>query len=132
VQAVIADTEVMPDLVDHGAPDLLDHLILTGTDCADRLAVDRDLIWQDGRVIMRAFGQGDADVKAEKVALAGVVIDYDGDIAHYPAQLRREPVQGRRHDVLEPLRSYVDHDEGPAERPTLATDVRIMSSCRIT
>ncbi len=37
VQPIVVDPEVMADLVDHGAPHLLDDLVRGRADCADRL-----------------------------------------------------------------------------------------------
>src|SRR5579864_4181959 len=47
VQPVIADAEMVPDLVDHGAAHLLDDLGVVAADRADRQPVDRDPVRQD-------------------------------------------------------------------------------------
>ena len=42
----VSDAEMMADLVHHGAPDLVDHLVLGLADGADRQAVDGDPVRQ--------------------------------------------------------------------------------------
>src|SRR3984885_14836529 len=67
-QPLVRDAEVVPDLVDDGPPDLLDHLGLGIADGADRLLVKGDAGRQLSRVAGRAARQRHALVEAEQSA----------------------------------------------------------------
>ena len=65
-EPVVVDAEVVGDLVDDGAADLVGDLLLAAAGCADRLAVDGDAVGQNPRVLRRATGERDALVKPEQ------------------------------------------------------------------
>lgn len=64
-ETLVADAEVMSDLVNHGAPHLLDHLILAAADSTDRPPVDDDAVRQDAGVPRATASQRNSLVEAE-------------------------------------------------------------------
>src|SRR5271169_1898995 len=100
-EPVVVNAEMVGDLVDDGAADLVVDLLLGPADRADRLAVDGDAVGQHPRVLRRAAGKRDALVQPEQAAWPRAVLDRHRDVAHQPAELLGQLVQRRDHHVLE-------------------------------
>src|SRR3954452_1176056 len=103
VQPLLADPEVVRDLVDDGDRDLLDHLVLGLADVADGRAVDHDPVGQRTAVLPASLGQRVALVEPEQVGLLLVaVLHEDDDVVQQRHQLRRDLVEGVGDQLLEP------------------------------
>jgi hypothetical protein len=108
-QSRVANTEVVPDLVDHGAANLLHDLLVTATDSANGTAVDRDPVGQDAGVARRTAGQRNAVVEAEQAHRPSVVFHDDGHVAHEFPELDRYAVERLADHRLESLGFNLDH-----------------------
>src|SRR5205085_6577315 len=94
-EPLVADPEVVGDLVQDDASDLLDEALRIGAIVAlQRAAVDGDLVREHGSVRAAAPRQRDALVETEK-RLAGrrLVLDDDRHAPHVIAKLRRKGVE---------------------------------------
>src|SRR5215213_9916078 len=98
MQPIIVDSEVMGDLVYHGDPDFLDHLLMGLADRQDRILEDQDAIWQV-RVELTAFGEWNAGVEPQRVRQVRrrVVLDQDHTIVDQSSQLFWNLIQSLRH-----------------------------------
>ena len=65
-EPVVVNAEMVGDLVDNGAADLLGDLLLVAADRANRLPVDGDPVGQDPCVLRRAASERDALVQPEQ------------------------------------------------------------------
>src|SRR5437867_13257648 len=83
-EALVADAEVVRDLVQHHAPDLTAQaLAVVAVVPLERAAVDRDLVRRDSRVAARPAGEGNALVEAEqRLPVRRLVLDDDLDVRH--------------------------------------------------
>jgi hypothetical protein len=109
-KATVVDAEMVGDLVDDGAADLVGHPLLGTADRADRLTVDGDAVGQHSRVLRRPAGERDALVQAEQAGRARAVLDRHRDVAHQPAEFIGKPVQRCDHHLLETIRIDIDHE----------------------
>ena len=82
VQSGIVDAEVMADLVDNNAANLLHQLVLGIAHGADGAAVDGDPVREDANVVRRATGEGNSAVQTEQARGTVAMIDGHSDVAH--------------------------------------------------
>ncbi len=109
VKPGVADAEVMGDLVDDGAADLVGDFPLGPADRADRLTVDGDVVGQDAGVLGGPAGEGDALVEAEQSGRPAVVLHRHGDVAHQLPEFFRQAVQCLADHLLEAPGINIDH-----------------------
>src|SRR5262245_60767028 len=101
----------MGHLVDHGDPDLLDHLVLGAAVGADGQAEDRDLVGHGHAepVGVAPLGERHAHVPPEQAPAGSAVLDHDHDVVDQPGQLVGDAVERVAHQGVEPVRRHVDH-----------------------
>jgi len=109
VEPGVIDAEMVCHLVDDGFADLVGDFILGLADGADRLAVDRDLVWEHPGVLSGPAGQRDALVESEQPEGSRAVLHDYRDIAHQPPEFRGQPVKRCGNHLLEALGLNLDH-----------------------
>ena len=102
-EALVADAEMVRDLVEHDAADLLAQPVAVGAVEADeRIAVDRDLVGRDARVLAASLRQRHALVEPEeRRAGCRLVLDDNRDVRHRLEQLGRQAVDRILDSLLE-------------------------------
>lgn len=115
VKAVVVDAEMVADLVDYGAPDLLDHFGFSAADRAYRDPVNGDPVGQYGRIVRRSLCERNAVVEPEQTLRSRLVFDRDGHVAHQAAQIWRKAVEGMGDHDLEPFGLHSHHQVIVAE-----------------
>src|SRR6266566_1303729 len=120
-QALVADPEVVGDLVQHDAPHLpAKHLLVLSVEALQRAAVDRDLVRERAGVEAAAPRQRDALVEAEqRLAARRFGLDDDLDVRHLRSQLRRQGVESVSRVLREPLVGVEQALVELAHRPSL-------------
>src|SRR4051812_24338687 len=119
VEALLADAEVVGDLVDDRDGHLVDHVLLGLADVADGLAVDHDPVRQLAAVLPAALGQREPLVEPEQLGFVGVaVLDEDDDVVQQLHQLGRHLVEGVGHELLELLTRERLHQLVGSGRPS--------------
>jgi multiple sugar transport system ATP-binding protein len=116
-EPLVADPEVVRDLVQHDAPHLgAEQVVAPAVEALERAAEDRDLVRQRAGVVGAAARQRDALVEAEQRAPSRrLVVDHDLDVRHLPPQLGRQRVERLARVLLEPFVG-VDHRTQSARR----------------
>src|SRR5438132_12573967 len=116
-QALVADPEMMGDLVQDDAPDLpLEPTAVVPVEALERAAVDRNLVRQRARVAAAAPRQRNPLVEAEeRLPRRRLVRDDDGHVRHAAAQVGRQRVERTLNRLLE-LRRAVLQATAPAPR----------------
>ncbi len=103
-QPVIADPEVVRDLVSHGAGHLCaDAILIVSGDRHDRGSVERDRVGQDVAVPMTALRERDPVIQAQEVPLIRrrEILDEDLDVRHRVEDPGGETVDGLGRQFLE-------------------------------
>src|SRR4029453_9535936 len=119
VQPLVADPEVVGDLVDDGDRHLVDHVVLGLADVADGFAVDHDPVRQVAAVMPAALGQRVTLVEPEQVGLLVVaVLHQDDDVVQQLHQLRRHLVERVGDQLLELLGRECLHQLVGCGRPS--------------
>lgn len=116
---VIAQPEVVSELMNHRLADLLDGLFAGAGDAEDWAAEDRDLIGEE-RHAVGALGHRDAAVEAEElgaafigiviegveIAIARLFLDHDDDVVEEIGEAGRQLAEGFLDELLEFSGSY--------------------------
>ena len=102
-QPLVADAEVVGDLVQHDVPDLPgQQLGIVPVEALERAAVDRDLVRERARVVDAPARERDALVEAEqRLPRRRLVFDGDLDVGDLRAQLLGERAESVLDDQLE-------------------------------
>ena len=104
MQPVVVYTDMVPELVDHGDPDLLDEVVEVLRHEAQWDAVKADPVWQRPAVVL-PLGQGDTFVQTQQVGLVRVlVLDDNDDVAEARGELGRQRIEGVLDNCVEFLR----------------------------
>ena len=105
-EPLVADAEVVRDLVEHHPPHL-PHELVARVQPLERPAVDGDLVRRHRRVRARAHGQRDALVEAEqRQSGRRLVFDDDSDVRHERAQVVRQRLDRLLDQLLELVHRY--------------------------
>lgn len=71
VEALVVDSEVVGDFVDHGDADFFDDVFFGFADREDFPPVDEDLVWQHSAVAVAPFGERHSFVQAKQPGSGG-------------------------------------------------------------
>lgn len=118
MEPLVADAEVVTDLVQDGDPDLLQQVVPRRAVAGERAAEDVDVVRQVAQPVARvAGGEGDTDIQPEQAGDATgrrLVLDRDRDVLQPVEQLLRDQVQRVGGRLLELLPGHRDgHGSAP-------------------
>lgn len=109
VEALVVDSEVVGDFVDHGDADFFDDVFFGFADREDFPPVDEDLVWQHSAVAVAPFGERHSFVQAKQPGFRGVFGQGDDHVVHVRGQFGWNGVEGVGDELFEAAAGGFDH-----------------------